>query len=198
MISSRQIRAARALLNWTQSDLAKASGLHINAVNKIENENGAPRTATLARLHAVFETSNIRFRGLRGVEVREDVFEIQRFEGVDAIRRMTDDIISIVRGKQDEVLNCIADEYLFNSTDSKQVERYFAHKRKTGFRERYIVHRNSKPFRGKDAAYYRWLPDEAMGKVSYFVYADRVAMVQWQVRQILVIKNAALAETFSG
>lgn len=196
MISPRQIKAARALLGWTQIDLAKASGLHPNAINKIENEAGEPRPVTLSRIQAACEVANIRFRGQRGVEIKEDSFEIMRFDGPDYIRRLTDDIISIVRSADDEVLNCIADEHFFNQADIKQVNRYFGHKKKINFRERYIMSKKASTFRGKEKQAYRWLPEKNLGVVSYFVYRDRVVFIQWPIKQILVIKNQSLSDTF--
>jgi DNA-binding XRE family transcriptional regulator len=35
-VTSAQIRMARAALNWTVRDLAKATGLHRNTINNIE------------------------------------------------------------------------------------------------------------------------------------------------------------------
>ena len=42
IVTGAQIRAARSLLNWTQSRLAKASGLHPNAVAYWENHDDIP------------------------------------------------------------------------------------------------------------------------------------------------------------
>ncbi len=116
MISSRQIRAARALLGWTQTDLAKAAGLHLNAINKIENEINEPRSSTLERIQGVCEAAGIRFRGQRGVELKDDDFETKRFEGPDFIRHHIDDILAVANGPEDEVLNYGVDEELFNAS----------------------------------------------------------------------------------
>ena len=47
MIDYRQIRAARALLNWSQADLARASGLATSSVKNIESERGSLKRRTV-------------------------------------------------------------------------------------------------------------------------------------------------------
>ncbi len=44
-----QIRAARALLNWTQGDLAKAAKLSLAAVNNLERDASNPSIADTYR-----------------------------------------------------------------------------------------------------------------------------------------------------
>ena len=55
MIDHRQIRAARALLNWSQADLARASDMATSSIKNIENENSSSRKESLA--HTVPLTS---------------------------------------------------------------------------------------------------------------------------------------------
>ena len=139
MISSRQIKAARALLGWTQGELAKAAGLHLNAINKIETETGDPRSSTLERIKTACEIAGIRFRGQRGVEIKEDVFDVARFEGPDFMRRLVDDALPSLHGPTDEVLFCVTDDQFFESADPTQKERYYRHMKKTGFLERGLI-----------------------------------------------------------
>jgi len=46
---------------WTQEDLAAASGLSERQVHRIEAGESAPKTATLAKLAAAFNTDASRF-----------------------------------------------------------------------------------------------------------------------------------------
>ncbi|NDE90242.1 MAG: XRE family transcriptional regulator [Alphaproteobacteria bacterium] len=195
MISSRQIKAARALLGWTQTELAKAAGLHLNAITKIENESCEPRSGTLDRIQRSCEIAGIKFRGQRGVEIKEDVFETVRFEGEHFIRRLIDDTITVVNGPEDEVLNCVVDEQFFNVADRKQNERYYKHMKKTGFRERYITSKGYVSFVNNKNVY-RWLPDDVLGIVAYTIYRDRIAFIQWKTREVLIIRSTSLSTTF--
>jgi transcriptional regulator with XRE-family HTH domain len=196
MISSRQIKAARALLGWTQTELAKAAGLHLNAINKIENESGEPRSSTLARIQSVCESAGVRFRRQRGVELKEDVFEISRFEGPDYIQRLCDDVLLVLKGPQNEVLTCVVDERLFDDADRKQSERYYKQMQKRGFKERLTTSEDCRTFLNPDRTAYRWLPKKALGVVIYCIYSDRVAFINWQTHEVLFIRSKSLSDTF--
>lgn len=196
MISYRQIKAARALLGWTQGYLARAAGLHLNAVNKIENAIGEPRLSTIEAIQAACETAGIHFRGQRGVEMKEDVFETRRFEGTDYIQKLVDDGLSVLRNTTDEILTCTPDEAYFNQADQKQNARYYRQMKKVGFRERIITRRSYNLFLSGDQKNYRWLPEQALGKITYCVYIDRTAFINWALQQALIVRNKALAETF--
>jgi transcriptional regulator with XRE-family HTH domain len=61
MITAGQIRAARALIGWKQTDLAKASGVAEISIKNIEREATDPRSSTLAALQAAFEKAGVVF-----------------------------------------------------------------------------------------------------------------------------------------
>ena len=56
-----QCRAARALIRWSQEDLAKAAEVGVVSVRQFENENTAPRRATLAVMQRALEEAGIVF-----------------------------------------------------------------------------------------------------------------------------------------
>jgi transcriptional regulator with XRE-family HTH domain len=65
MISSAQIRAARALLRWSANDLADHSGIGVATIRRLELEDGIPssytRTNTLIRKS--LEAAGVEFIG---------------------------------------------------------------------------------------------------------------------------------------
>lgn len=52
MVTSEQIRAARALLRWSQHDLAQAAGISVETVKRLEKRPGAV-SAYLATVEAI-------------------------------------------------------------------------------------------------------------------------------------------------
>ena len=198
MISPRQVKAARALLDWTQTDLAKASGLHLNAINKLEKGLSEPRSATMERIRNACETAGIRFRGLRGVEMKADTFEMARFEGPDFMRHFVDNELAGLQGPNDEGLYFILDEGFFAEADAAQVARFNKNRIKRGFRERYITKKNDKTYRRADKEFYRWLPDKALGTIAYAILGNRVAFLQWKTQELIIIRNKSLAMTFTN
>jgi transcriptional regulator with XRE-family HTH domain len=63
MITVRQIKAARALLAWSQGDLAKASGISEPTVARLESVDGpiGGRPDTSEKLQAALERAGIEF-----------------------------------------------------------------------------------------------------------------------------------------
>ena len=63
MVSVRQIKAGRALLGWSQSDLASESGISEPTIARLESVDGAlgGREATVLRIRAALERGGIQF-----------------------------------------------------------------------------------------------------------------------------------------
>ena len=61
MITPAQIRAARALLAWKQTDLATASGVSEMSVKNIERGASDPRVSTMAALETALEKAGVVF-----------------------------------------------------------------------------------------------------------------------------------------
>lgn len=61
MITSAQIRAARALLGWRQADLAEASGVSEIAIKGIERGRSDPKATTLTAIQSAFLKAGVIF-----------------------------------------------------------------------------------------------------------------------------------------
>ena len=63
LISSSQIRAARAIINAKQSELAKAAGISLATLNNIERGIGDPRTSTLEGIELALQRAGVDITG---------------------------------------------------------------------------------------------------------------------------------------
>ena len=65
MLSSSQIRAARALLGWSGTDLAEKSAVGITTLRRYELQKGIPsaNTSVLLTLKNTLENAGIEFTG---------------------------------------------------------------------------------------------------------------------------------------
>ena len=61
MITNSQIRAARALLGWSQRELADRSLLSETAILKLETARADSRTSTLIKVRNTLEAAGIEF-----------------------------------------------------------------------------------------------------------------------------------------
>ena len=60
---SAQIRGARGLLGWSQSDLAQRAGVSLPTLNRIERGAIAPRYTTVERLMSAFSIVGVSLHG---------------------------------------------------------------------------------------------------------------------------------------
>jgi predicted transcriptional regulator len=61
MITSRQIRAARALLGWSQQQLADKAIVSVNALARLERGEVDPRMSTIAAVHKALTDAGVEF-----------------------------------------------------------------------------------------------------------------------------------------
>ncbi len=61
MITPNQIRAARALLGWKQTDLARESGIAEISIKNIERGATDPRASTLVKIESAFTEAGVIF-----------------------------------------------------------------------------------------------------------------------------------------
>ena len=63
MISSEQVRAARAMLRWEQKDLAEASAVSLPSIKRLETQPGglAAQPRTVDAIRTAFEVAGVIF-----------------------------------------------------------------------------------------------------------------------------------------
>ena len=60
-ISSDQLRGARGLLNWSRDDLARASGVTVRTIARLELGEVEPHGSTLAKIRTAIEAAGVTF-----------------------------------------------------------------------------------------------------------------------------------------
>lgn len=73
MMTPEQCRAARALLNWTQQQLADAAGVGTVTIRQFENGRTTPQRWNLHALERALETAGVEFTDGSGVKFRQPV-----------------------------------------------------------------------------------------------------------------------------
>lgn len=66
MVTSREVRAARALLGWTRQKLADKAIVSLNSVIRLEQGAVDSRTSTIDAVKRVLERAGIEFLSLHG------------------------------------------------------------------------------------------------------------------------------------
>lgn len=193
MITLAQIKAARALLDWTQERLAAVAGLSLPAVNNLERGLTSPRRETLAAIMSALDRAGVEFLDTNGVRLRTPDLAVEIIEGADWLSRYDEDIITRMKTAEDEILQFSCDERNWMIHGSTTNHRYIDHRNKVGFRERILVP-DSCTYVSNLREVYRALPAAYFAQGSYQVYADRTALILWESRKIVLIKSVTQAE----
>jgi transcriptional regulator with XRE-family HTH domain len=187
MIDYRQIRAARALLNWSQPDLARASGLATSSIKNIESEAGIARKETLDAIFEAFDRNGVEFLAASGVRLKSHIVTVH--DDRLATTELLDDIYNHVQtAAAREVLITGLDEGFSIETDGQHLlHRHVARLTAAGIRERILVCEGDTRFLNSPESY-RWLPRDYFSRnAPIYVYGDRVAIHSGSLRRRTVI-----------
>jgi transcriptional regulator with XRE-family HTH domain len=199
-ISSRQIRAARGLLNLSQKQLAERAGLSVNSLNNIEREVGSPRVDSMTSIRDALTREGIEFLERDGVRLAGERLEIEKIESHDMmVSLFYDDVLRTFPNGNGELLIIGKDNKRFRSMDPEKLaayKRFEAIAFKNNINERALFLQNDTNFLSARNIY-RWVPPELFGKVPMAIYGDNVAIVLWGPPQrMVIIRNKGIAASF--
>ncbi len=192
MISIEQIKAARALLDWTQDDLANASGLSKPSINILERRISNPKQATMTAIQRALEDAGVEFTDGPGVKLRSSVLKAEIFEGEDSLIRLLHDIFDTLNGTENELMIAGVAEKNYKEQGGKTLE--LIEKRiKHRIRTKLISCEGDKSFI-EPINHYRWAPEALFPRTPYYVYDNKYAILLWgPPKKIVLIENSEIA-----
>jgi len=200
VIEAKQIRAARALLDWTRDDLARASGVSVASLNQIETENRSARTNSLDKIKQALEGAGVIFTDNSGVKLRSELVSI--YESRNGARAFFDDVYSVVSrmnkpviyvggGFQKDFFESLDEDFLKQHTERMSAIPHFE------------IH-TIKPESLKDEkpvnyVKFRVLPDHMFSQLPFYLYHNNLAVIRWKpTPRIVVIRDAQVAEAYQS
>ena len=189
MIQAYQIRAARALVNWSQTELAERAGISLSAVADCEAERGKTAQATLEKMVAAFEQAAVFFTE-SGVERRNTAtYEIT---GEGWWLRVLDDVFyELADHQKPEMLMLFADD----KASPPAVNEHLRRMRKEGIKMRQLVQDGNR-YLMAPLKEYRWVPKKHFLNNVTVVYGDKVAVCAEDNTKAVIFRDAALATTW--
>lgn len=197
MITIQQIKAARALLNWTQEDLAKGAGVSKPAIANLERGTAQPRMETMNAIIRSMEEAGVEFTEGPGVRLRGEVLKVEVFEGKNAVFRFWDDQFETMKQNGGEQLVVGLDERIFDRLAGpkpfrEMVERFYAH----NITSRLLICEGDTYF-VEEQEHYRWISKELFTQIPYTVYADKYSiLLEGPPTRIVIIENKAIADSY--
>jgi transcriptional regulator with XRE-family HTH domain len=180
-----QIRAARALLNWSQTDLADRAGLSQTGIARIESGVNMPNSSTLDKIAAAFDDAGIEFIADRGVEKRRS--DIHIFKGRQGFIDFSWDVYNTVRVQGGEIVVNNVDERKFAQWKGEENKKYHEAMRSLGnIHFKILIQEGDDFFLASGYAAYRWTPKEKFGSIPFYVYGDKVAIIIFEPDDVVI------------
>jgi transcriptional regulator with XRE-family HTH domain len=200
-LKSRQIKAARALLDWSQEDLAGHSNLSIATIRKLELGHLSPRGKTSQAIRRAFEHNGLEFVEPDGVRSKPD--DIVVYKGRNGAKTFFDDVYHTANKKNCEILLVCpsAKDYLENVLGDYRdihVNRMAAIKKGKPF-VKCILIEDDGPLWCVAYGEYRRISKNYIDSMPFYVYDDKYAIIMTATNpspKITVIQSREIADAF--
>jgi DNA-binding XRE family transcriptional regulator len=197
MITGRQIRAARGLLGWDASDLAKEAHTTPETIYRIESGAVQPQERTTASIACVFDRHDVELTDDEGVRIRKN--QVRVFSGKEGYKQFLDHIYDTMKDSGGKIRQ-------FNLSDGKNLphadDHANIHMERMGkiknLDARVLTIEGDYNFPAKHCAY-RWLSKENKILMPYYVYGDFVEMPIYRSEhnvEVISIRSKLLTEQF--
>ena len=194
ILNGRQIRAARARLDWDLQALSNRSGVKFQMISAIENGRSEGSLDTLTRLATALALAGIEPTEQGGVQPRQG--RILTFSGHKGFCAFFDDMYETAKNHPmpDLVhMNVKEDNYSrwLGSYSPIHIKRM---SELGGYRVRALLKVGDQTVTASEYAEYRWLPADQFADVSIYYYGDKSAFIDFSENdvQVTVVDNPSV------
>jgi len=187
-ISTAQIRGARGLLDWSQAELSRRTGVSTTSIGNIESGHTQARESTLSVIRTAFERGGIDFIGTEGVRLQTEF--LHTYTGTAGLSDFMDHLYETAKQFGGEIV-------LFNAYPENWIkflgEEWLAmhSKRMADLGDKISMRITSREgetkFISRGFAEYRWFPEELFSKRCLYAYADYIAFVNFEDSDVSVM-----------
>ncbi|MDP9126981.1 MAG: helix-turn-helix transcriptional regulator [Pseudomonadota bacterium] len=209
ILTAAQLRAARGLLDWTRSDLAKAANISPETVKNIEHGTFRPQEQTAEAIVKAFGAYDVQFTENEGVQIKRDY--VVKYENAEGFKKFFDDVYDAARdgaaavgGTKPICISNVVDDRVF----AEQVADYFPfHVRRMNELKNMTVRiliqdkPHTRVAEESQGSYreYRRLSESGVSNVPFYVYGDKLAILIFDEKKnfhIVVISSAPVAKAY--
>ena len=196
--NGRQIAAARQLLDWSQDDLAKKSGVSKPTIIRMEKDLYSVKDDLRNKVIAAVNDNGLEFTPL-GVQATTN--KITKFEGTNGFREFMWDVYNVAadRGGDIRLFNA-RPEYWYKWLGEEWYNDHAARmemvKDKINFRA--VSNEDNNLFIANRFGEYRWFPNELFNDKAFYAYGTKLAFLNFgpNTLNIVVIENTDFADAF--
>ena len=197
MISTRQIRAARGLLEWSGKELAHKVGITQATLSKIETDLAHPQERTLSRIAEVLDMHGVEFLDGDGVKMRQQ--EVRVFSGKTGYRQFLDHVyLTLKNGGRIRQFN-LSDSSNLSFVDDYGQAHLGRMKLIDDLDAKVLTTEGDTHF---PASYctYRWINKDDADLAPFYLYGDNLVLPMYESshkREWISINSKLLAERYA-
>lgn len=203
MITGKQIRAARMLLEWDAEDLAEKAGMNRETVFNIERGTVQARHNTLEKIVRAFGDHRVEFLEDQGVRFRPEGTDI--LNGSDGLEIFFDQVYSFLNSHGGLVCVSGVDEAQFvahhgaehAAAHIKRMNKLIEQRKDIEFRV--LLREGDTNFIATNYCHYRWQSKDNFVATPFYVFGDSLALITFQAKpapKIMIIRSEAFANAY--
>lgn len=203
-ITTAQIRGARGILNWSQTDLAERTGISATSIGSIENGQSTPRETTLNAIRGAFERNGIEFLSLDGVRLESNY--VKTLSGKQGFSDFLDDVYQTALS-HGSIENPV--EIFLSNVVHKNWIKWMGHEKWKNHTRRMVEHKDiidvriivqqgDWDFPAEAYSQYKWIPKEIFNDKSFYSYHDKLAFLNFRGDnvEVMIIRHPDFAEGY--
>ncbi len=176
MISPTQMRAARAILDYSQGQVAEQIGIAANTLSKIESGQTDPSGSRIQEIQSFYELNGIEFTQNDGVQRKKG--EIKIFKGRDGFLDFYKYVLRIAEQDGGQFLVSNVNEALFDFWLGEELDEYVDRITKVeNLSFKVLIKEGDYNFAASDYAEYKWIPEKSFTNVPFYIFGDHMAMI---------------------
>lgn len=200
LITPGQIKAARAMLDWSAEDLGKRVGVVKTTISAIETGRSNGSVEVLNAIVTALENGGVEFLNDGGVRPRQS--RVLTLQGQQGYWDFYDDVYETVKKTGGEILVSNVDERDF---DKWLGERWSIHRNRMAnllkeqpFNLKILIKEGDRHFTVPGHAEYRWTPKERFSEIPFYVYGQKLAIILFETDNVSVhiIDNSKITEAY--
>lgn len=197
LVTPNQIKAGRALIDWSAEELGKRAGITKAAISNIETGRTSGSVEALSRIAYALQVGGVEFTEAGGVQPRQSKIII--FKGRDGFTTFFDDVYEVAKTYQNpdicltNVKEAEYDQWLgsYEPIHTSRMAKLENVKLRVLMKEK-DLHLTSTAY-----CEYRWVPEKRFADVSLYIYGDKVAFIEFSGRDVTVtvVESKSVTET---
>jgi DNA-binding XRE family transcriptional regulator len=203
MIVGKQIRAARALLDLSQEELAEHAGLTPQAIRRIEDGAVQPREGTISDIVRVFNDHGVEFTDNHGVKFAPEGLNV--LNGPNGLSQFLDGVYEYLQRHGGEVMVTGVLDHQWTKHGGEHIVSVHIPRMTKLCAERKditvysLCPEGTRKFDYDGYTQYRSQPRELFESVPFYVYGDNLAIIVFQSDpppKIILIRSKVVAEAY--